>query len=231
MDGIHDLGGMDGFGTVPEGDGEGPFHHRWEGETYATLIAVLGNGIATIDEFRYGIERIPPDQYLEAAYYDRWATAIARLLLENDVIESAAYAARTEAFEAGEATVPDREDPTLLPTLAAGVAESGTSDASASPPSFGTGETVVVTTDHPEGHTRCPRYVRRARGTVVAERGTAPLPDARAHGEDATEPLYQVAFDGRELWGDDADPDLEVTLDLWESYLEPADGGVDRTDE
>lgn len=223
MNGIHDLGGMDGFGSVPYADPSETFHHRWEGETYAAFVATLGNEIASIDEFRHSIERIPPAQYLESSYYDRWATAIARLLLENGVIDPEAFAARTAAFETGEATVPEREDPDLLPRLAAGVTASYESDATAGEPSFAVGDEVIVRNDHPEGHTRCPRYARRARGTIVAERGANVLPDARAHGEDAAEPLYQVAFDGRELWGEDADPDLEVTIDLWESYLEPAE--------
>jgi nitrile hydratase len=35
-----------------------------------------------------------------------------------------------------------------------------------------------------------------------------------------------VAFDGRELWGDDAEPSLRVSVDAWESYLEPASPGT-----
>jgi nitrile hydratase subunit beta len=231
MNGIHDVGGMDGFGPVPYDGGESEtFHERWEGEAYATFVATLGNRFASIDEFRHSIERMPPDRYLEASYYDRWVTALARLLLENDAIDREAFAARTAAFEAGDATVPDYEEPELLGRLAAGVANSYATDAPEESPSFAVGDAVVVRNDHPEGHTRCPRYVRRARGEVVARRGTQVLPDARAHGEDGAEPLYQVAFEGRELWGEDAEEGVRVTLDLWESYLKPAeaDAEVDR---
>ena len=230
MNGIHDLGGMDGFGSVPYADETETFHHRWEGETYATFVATLGNGVASIDEFRHSIERMPPAQYLESSYYDRWTTAITRLLVENDVIDPEEFVSRTEAIEAGTATVPERDDPSLLPKLAAGVAESYESDATGPSPSFEVGDRVVVLNDHPESHTRCPRYARRATGEIAAERGAQVLPDARAHGADAAEPLYQVAFGGRELWGPDADPDLEVTIDLWESYLEPAERDVTDAD-
>jgi hypothetical protein len=34
--------------------------------------------------------------------------------------------------------------------------------------------------------------------------------------------LYTVRFDGRELWGPDADPSVKVSVDAWEPYLEPA---------
>jgi len=33
--------------------------------------------------------------------------------------------------------------------------------------------------------------------------------------------LYSVRFDARVLWGDDSDPGLTVSIDAWESYLEP----------
>lgn len=224
MNGIHDLGGMDGFGPVPyDGGASETFHERWEGETYATFVATLGNRFASIDEFRHSIEQMPPERYLESSYYDRWVTALARLLVENDAIDPEAFVARTEAFEAGTASVPEYEDPELLGRLAAGVADSYDSDADDEPPSFAVGDAVVVRNAHPDGHTRCPRYARRARGEVVAHRGTHVLPDARAHGGDGGEPLYQVAFDGAELWGEDAEPGVSVTLDLWESYLKPVE--------
>ena len=227
MNGIHDLGGMDGFGSVDHPDTPDTFDHRWEGEAYAAFVATLGNEIASIDEFRHSIERMPPAQYLDSSYYDRWTTAITRLLLENGVIDPETFIERTAALEAGEATVPEREEPSLLPELAAGVAASYESEATADSSTFAVGDTVIVRNDHPDGHTRCPRYARRARGEIVADRGAHVLPDARAHGDDAAEPLYQVAFDGRELWGSDADGDLEVTIDLWESYLDPAEGATD----
>ena len=34
--------------------------------------------------------------------------------------------------------------------------------------------------------------------------------------------LYTVRFDGRELWGPDADPTVKISVDAWESYLERA---------
>lgn len=228
MNGIHDVGGMDGFGPVPyepssDATETDTFHERWEGEAYAAFVATLGNGFASIDEFRHSIERMPPGRYLESSYYDRWVTAITRLLMEEGVVDSGAFEARTDAFEASEASVPERSSPGTLDRLAAGVADSYDSDAASEPATFAVGDEVVVRNVHSEGHTRCPRYVRRARGEITADRGTQVLPDARAHGRDEGEPLYQVAFDGDELWGEDGDPDLAVTLDMWESYLKPAD--------
>jgi nitrile hydratase len=75
---------------------------------------------------------------------------------------------------------------------------------------------------HTPGHTRCPRYVRGREGVVVRADKPAPLPDVEAHDDDPPEePTYCVCFEARELWGDQAEPGTEVTVDLWQSYLEP----------
>jgi nitrile hydratase len=44
---------------------------------------------------------------------------------------------------------------------------------------------------------------------------------ARFEGE-APQHLYTVRFEGRELWGDQAEPASQVCVDLFESYLEAA---------
>jgi nitrile hydratase len=47
--------------------------------------------------------------------------------------------------------------------------------------------------------------------------------DAHAQGlGEQPEWLYSVAFEGRELWGNDAAPGTSVAIDLWEEYLEGA---------
>src|SRR3954463_1573563 len=69
VDGVHDMGGMHGFGRVP-GEADGVFHARWEQRVWAMLGAVMG--FTTIDRFRYTIERMPPAEYLASSYYERW---------------------------------------------------------------------------------------------------------------------------------------------------------------
>ena len=49
------------------------------------------------------------------------------------------------------------------------------------------------------------------------------FPDSNATGAgENPQWLYTVRFDGRELWGADADPTVKVSIDAWEPYLEPA---------
>jgi hypothetical protein len=81
---------------------------------------------------------------------------------------------------------------------------------------------------HPQGHTRLPRYVRGQVGTVTlvhgchvfADRHAATAPGAPF--DDRPEWLYTVVFDGRDLWGADAEPGTSVSVDAWEPYLEAA---------
>jgi nitrile hydratase len=90
-------------------------------------------------------------------------------------------------------------------------------------PKFRAGDRVRTRNMHPQHHTRLPRYARGKTGVVEAVHDGYVLPDTNAHGKgENPERLYTVAFDGRELWGTDADPALTVSIDAWESYLEPA---------
>lgn len=87
---------------------------------------------------------------------------------------------------------------------------------------FAPGDPVRTRTVDPDRHTRLPRYARGHTGRVVAVTGSRPLADDVAAGraEPRVEPVYTVAFAARELWGEG---DHEVTLDLWQSYLEPCE--------
>ncbi len=64
MNGIHDMGGMDGFGKVQPQDNE-PFHDPWEKQVLAATLLVRTGG--TLDENRFTQESIPPVDYLEAS--------------------------------------------------------------------------------------------------------------------------------------------------------------------
>ena len=90
-------------------------------------------------------------------------------------------------------------------------------------PRFKVGDTIITRNEHPTGHTRLPRYARGKRGIISRIHGTFILPDAHAHGKGSpTEPVYSVCFEGRELWGDAAEPNQRLYLDCWDSYLLPA---------
>jgi len=84
---INDVGGQTGFGPVPlpERD-EPPFHADWEARVFALNSALVRRGVYTLDEFRDAIERMPPQDYLAASYYERWLTAIETLARDKGVV-------------------------------------------------------------------------------------------------------------------------------------------------
>ncbi len=86
--------------------------------------------------------------------------------------------------------------------------------------SYGPGDLVRTSRTDPPHHTRLPRYVRGAIGTIVEYCGAHPLPDNRARQLPAEpEPVYTVRFAASELFGEG---DHTVTVELWQCYLSRA---------
>ncbi len=218
MNGIHDMGGMDGFGKVEPEKNEPVFHAAWEGRCLALNRAMGYAGIWTIDETRAGIEELPPALYLTSSYYKKWA-----LRLENLVVERGLAGA--DEVKTGHALRPGK---TLKRKLnVADVPNTLTRGSygrpAQSPARFKPGDRVRTKNIHPETHTRLPRYARDRVGTVEALRGCHVYPDTVAIGKgENPQWLYTVLFDGRELWGDDTDPSLKISIEAFEPYLEPA---------
>lgn len=219
MDGIHDLGGMDGFGPIDHTPEEPTFHEDWEGVVHAMNLLMLAHGRYT--GFRHAIERMEPGWYLTSRYYEHWLAAIEKLLVEGDILQADILADRAAEFAAEDASVPERADAELAEVARMVVDIGGDPTRSATDPAFEVGDWVRVRNRHPRGHTRCPGYARNARGTVEVHCGTHVLPDTNAHGDgEQPEPLYNVAFAGEELWGNAAEAGTTVRIDLWERYLE-----------
>jgi nitrile hydratase len=85
MSRVNDVGGQMGFGEVafdPAADTRA-FHADWEARVYALNAVLLRRGVYNLDEFRDAIERMPPEEYLAASYYERWLAAIETLTRER----------------------------------------------------------------------------------------------------------------------------------------------------
>lgn len=218
MDGVHDLGGFVGLGAIQRETDEPVFHAEWERRVFSILIAVLGQGLANLDEVRHAIERMDPVDYLSSSYYEHWLDGSLRVLVEKGVITREAFEEKARAISGGEATVPHRDDKKLadwlVQLLGAGGSPVRPTDQAAR---FAIGDSVRVRKMHPKGHTRCPRYVRGARGKVLLLHGNHVFPDANAHGPERAEHLYCVEFRAQDLWGEGSD---SLRIDLWESYLD-----------
>ena len=206
MDGIHDLGGRQGFGPVVVEPDEPVFHAWWEPVARAVTFAAIAQAPnASASLFRHAIERMDPVHYLSSPYYEHWLTAAATLVVE-----------------AGLVTREELEDRAGGPfPLACPVRSGAVEILPAHAARFGVGDRVRVRNVHPYGHTRCPGYVRGRTGVVTRLDGEWNLPDVEAHSPARVpQTLYSVRFDAAELWGE-GEEGVAVNVDLWDSYLEP----------
>lgn len=225
MDGIHDMGGTEGYGPVPYIPNEHvQVTTRWEAFSGAALFALLRSGKTGLDAHRHRIERLDPTRYLPISYWGRWLAATEVAIVDQGIAEQAEIDAAIAALgHSAESTAPP---PRMHPVMAL---ESKTNDPTFlrvidRPRRFEVGDRVMTLSDPPHaGHHRLPRYVRGRSGTIARTYPAFTLPDAVAHnrGEQPTY-VYAVAFTARELWGSDGDPKQICHLDVFEPYLLPS---------
>src|SRR5437879_1800324 len=113
MNGIHDMGGMHGFGRVDREENEPVFHAAWEGRVLGISRACSAQHLFNIDESRHGIERMAPVDYLASSYYERWLDRTVRLLVEKGVITREELERRMADLAAGRDPAPAHTDPDL----------------------------------------------------------------------------------------------------------------------
>jgi nitrile hydratase len=224
MNGVHDLGGMHGFGPVAIERDEPVFHEEWERRVFAMLVAIRMAGHWNIDQSRFAREQMPPIDYLASSYYERWLYGFQRLLDEQGLVSRAEVAARIDDPASPFDDLLDALDAVSVEDL---LARSGSRNASKCDddvaPRFHVGDRVVTRLTQPVGHTRLPRYARGRRGVVTRDYGVWALPDSSASGLGPNpQHCYCVRFDASELWGDAALPGDSVHVDLWDDHLEPA---------
>ncbi len=87
MNGIHDLGGMDGMGPIAPEQNEPVFHEDWERQMFAMFISTFAGGHFNVDMFRHAIEKMGPAHYLESSYYEHWLAAVESLLTADGSLE------------------------------------------------------------------------------------------------------------------------------------------------
>jgi nitrile hydratase subunit beta len=218
MDGVHDMGGMDGFGKVEVEQNEPVFHAPWEGRVLAMQRAMGYAGAWHIDHSRFAEERLPPNTYLSVSYYQRWALGLEKNVIERGLVTP-------EELKTGHAATPGK---TLRRKLTTSVVQDGLTRPSffrqqQGPALFKSGDRIRTRNIHPVTHTRLPRYARGKLGVVELCQGCHMYPDSVAI-DQGNNPqwLYTVVFEGRELWGTDSDPTLKVSIDAFEPYLDPA---------
>jgi nitrile hydratase len=202
MDGMHDLGGKQGFGRVRHSASAQAFHAPWEKRVQALVALAVSRRVFNMDEYRHAIERMEPRHYLAASYYERSLTGAATLCVEKGAVTRE----ELERLAGGEFPL-SRPSATGRPNAAARER-------------LRPGDRVRVKEDFIAGHVRMPGYIRGKIGVVVSESPAYPFPDAHAHGiESADEPTYDVRFRAEDLWPHSADPAM-VHAGVFQSYLE-----------
>ena len=217
MDGVHDLGGRQGFGPVDRAHEDEPYHSEADARAYALSMSVRGESGYPIDWFRHVRETIDPVDYLTRPYFDQWLQTVVAMAVDAGDLSME----EVESGRAGETRRPP------APVSPADVRKVLTTPANferdlAEPPAFAPGARVRTARHGHPGHTRLPAYARGAVGEVVAHRGAHLMPDDGARGIERPEHLYTVAFLSADLFPEAAGSPDRVHLDLWESYLAPA---------
>jgi nitrile hydratase beta subunit len=202
MDGMHDLGGKQGFGTVRYTLDAPAFHASWEVRANSLYAFAVRCGIFNMDEYRHAIERMEPRHYLTASYYERSLTGMATLCVEKGLVTREALEQRAQgAFPLAAPSAPGRTNAVTRER-------------------FKRGDRVRVREEYVPGHVRMPAYIRGKAGIVVGESPAYPFPDAHAHGIEAQdEPTYDVRFRSEDLWPNSSDHAF-VHVGVFQSYLE-----------
>ena len=223
MNGVHDIGGMDGFGLIHRESDEPVFHEPWESRVFAMFLTGAGLPRTRFDGDRHRLERLEPAGYLTSSYYERWLAALESGLIEMGTLNQDEIDAEVQKFAAQpDLPIQRREEPARAYRLANTMRTGRPAIRKIrQKPRFAAGDKIVTRNLNPHGHTRLPRYARGKHGVVVAHHGAHVFPDSNAHGlGENPQHLYTVRIAIRELWGDSAEANESVLIDLWESYLD-----------
>ena len=223
MNGIHDMGGMQGYAGLTQYErGEPVFHERWEARLFALVRAMARLAqMWSIDVARYQRDLIPPVEYLRMSYYERWLAGLVELMVKTNLASP-----RPRSIWVNRRRGHQSQFHRLRWTKCCRFGSRKASPASRDAPSvarFTAGQPVRARNMNPVTHTRLPRYARGKSGTVVRDYGVFVFPDTSAVflGE-SPQHLYSVRFSARELWGEQASRLDSVYVDMWDNYLEPA---------
>jgi len=191
MDGIHDVGGRQGFGPIKITDTDLPFPTDWEARAFGITNSVTSASDYSSDKFRYTREQLPPLEYLTAPYFEQWMRCAMSMLVGSGLVtaEELATGRSDGTIPAGVGPAKTKEEAragTRAPVKFDGPFNGA--------PEFASGDGVMVKLNAPRGHTRLPQYVRGRFGHVVCYHGAHGVPEDNIKNIKTFEPFYTVAF-------------------------------------
>ena len=219
MNGVHDMGGLQGMGPVQYEKNEPVFHAKWEGRIYALTRAMRAFRKWNLDTDRYALEVMPPLDYMRMSYFERWLVRLETHVVKFGLLTAGELKSGKAASNSARGK-PALTMETSSRWMSRNIASSD--DASVSP-RFQVGDRVRARNMNPLGHTRLPRYARGKAGIIWRDHGVYILPDTNAdfRGENRQH-VYSIQFSAQELWGANASQRDSIYVDLWDDYLERA---------
>ncbi|MDO6680674.1 MULTISPECIES: nitrile hydratase subunit beta [Oceanospirillaceae] len=226
MNGIHDMGGLHGFGLVNVDPNEPVFTTEWGSRIFCMVQVIDGLGVWNLDEHRHEIELMQPEDYISHTYYGRWMFAMERILYRRNILSLNEVEQRVAEIAADKREfAPLHSEGRNWPLAEADKIPWGAWRKEVTvEPIFAEGQWVRVRNIHPPGHTRVTGYTRGKSGQVFRVNDQAwVLPDTRAHHQgENLQAVYTVRFEAQVLWGEaHAEPNSYVYIDLSEDHLEP----------
>ena len=94
MSRLHDMGGRFGDGPIPVPRNnknevinfEPTFKHNWQAKAWAITLAAGALGEWNLDISRHYRECLPPKDYINFSYYEKWLAALTNLLIDKNLI-------------------------------------------------------------------------------------------------------------------------------------------------
>lgn len=220
MDGIHDVGGKQGFGSIKVTTEDPPFATEWEGRAFGISKAATAASDYGIDKFRYTREQLPPLEFLTAPYFEQWLRANMAMLVGCGLVTAEELGSgRSDGTKPADVGPPDTAEDVRAARFVSHRFD-GPYDGE---PAFSEGDRVRVSLDAPPGHTRLPQYIRGRAGLVLAYQGAHGVPDDSVKNIKSYEPLYTVVFAIGDLFEDRAGSPDQINVEIWERFLAPAE--------
>jgi len=220
MDGIHDVGGRQGFGTIEVTAADPPFPTKWEARAFGISKSVTAASDYSVDKFRFTREQLPPLEYLTTPYFEQWMRGAMAMLVGSGLVT-------VEELATGrsDGTIPSDVGPpkTAVDAKAATTAMARFDGPYDGEPVFLDGDRVMVSLNGPRGHTRLPQYVRGRVGHVVAYHGAHGVPEDNVKNVKTFEPLYTVAFGLGDLFKEHQGSADQINVEIWERFLATAE--------